>query len=176
MSMWRRAMDYLGLSGEDSFDDYDMSAEYDRPVRQREPSMPIQRPRGGYAPEFGDDASHPTARGRVDDTGSARRPDDSGVQMRPTSGARSNVRTIGLAAGEPMTVRPLQFNQAQEIADHFKGGTPVIINLEDADDVVSRRIIDFASGLCYAMSGSMEKVARGVYLLKPPAAEPYNRS
>lgn len=174
--MWRRAMDYLGLSGEDSFDDYDMSAEYDRPGRGREPSIPTQRPRGMHAPEHDDDVSQPMSRGRVDDTGSARRQDDSGLQVRPTGGARSNVRTISLGAGEPMTVRPLQFNQAQEIADHFKAGTPVIINLEDADDIVSRRIIDFASGLCYAMSGTMEKVARGVYLLKPPAATTHNRS
>ncbi len=175
MSMWRRAMDYLGLSSEDSFDDYDMSAEYDRPARGRDSSAPTQRPRGTFSLEHEDGVSQPMSRSRVDDTGSARR-DDSGVQVRPTGGARSNVRTIGLAAGEPMTVRPLQFNQAQEIADHFKAGTPVIINLEDADDIVSRRIIDFASGLCYAMSGSMEKVARGVYLLKPPAAAANSRS
>jgi cell division inhibitor SepF len=64
-------------------------------------------------------------------------------------------------------VRPRGFEQAQEVADFFKIGQPVIMNLESADREVSRRLIDFASGLCYALEGSMEKVASGVYLLKP---------
>lgn len=68
---------------------------------------------------------------------------------------------------EPHTVRPRRFDQAQEVADKFKDGQPVIMNLEGTDRGVARRLIDFASGICYAMDGSMEKVATGVYLLKP---------
>lgn len=71
---------------------------------------------------------------------------------------------------EPTTVRPRRFDQAQEVADRFKEGNPVIMNLEGADREVARRLIDFASGLCYGLDGSMEKVANGVYLLKPVAA------
>jgi cell division inhibitor SepF len=48
----------------------------------------------------------------------------------------------------------------------------VIINLEGLDREVSRRIIDFTSGLCYALSGRMERVANGVYLLTPSSPEP----
>ena len=70
---------------------------------------------------------------------------------------------------EPTTVRPRRFDQAQEVADRFKEGNPVIMNLEGADREVARRLIDFASGLCYGLDGSMEKVANGVYLLKPVA-------
>ena len=68
---------------------------------------------------------------------------------------------------EPHTVRPRRFDQAQEVADKFKDGQSVIMNLEGTDRSVARRLIDFASGICYAMDGSMEKVATGVYLLKP---------
>jgi cell division inhibitor SepF len=64
-------------------------------------------------------------------------------------------------------VRPRRFDSAQEIADKFKDGQPVIMNLENAERDVSRRLIDFASGLCYGLNGTMEKVASGVYLLKP---------
>jgi cell division inhibitor SepF len=64
-------------------------------------------------------------------------------------------------------VKPRRFDQAQELADKFREGQPVIMNLEGADREVCRRLIDFASGLCYGLSGSMEKVATGVYLLKP---------
>ena len=69
-------------------------------------------------------------------------------------------------------MRPRRFDSAQELADKFKEGLPVIMNLEAADREVSRRLIDFASGLCYGLNGSMEKVATGVYLLKPLAARP----
>ena len=79
-------------------------------------------------------------------------------------------RVAPAAAGaDPYTVRPRRFDSAQEIADKFKEGLPVIMNLEAADREVSRRLIDFASGLCYGLNGSMEKVATGVYLLKPVA-------
>ena len=71
---------------------------------------------------------------------------------------------------EPQTVRPRRFDQAQELADKIKEGQPVIMNLEGTEREVARRLIDFASGICYALDGSMEKVATGVYLLKPLAA------
>ena len=70
-------------------------------------------------------------------------------------------------SADPHTVRPRRFDAAQEIADKFKEGLPVIMNLEGTEREVSRRLIDFASGICYALNGSMEKVATGVYLLKP---------
>ena len=68
---------------------------------------------------------------------------------------------------EPHTVRPRRFDQAQEVADAFKSGMPVIMNLEGTERDIPRRLIDFASGICYALDGTMEKVATGVYLLKP---------
>ncbi|MFM8388075.1 MAG: cell division protein SepF, partial [Actinomycetota bacterium] len=66
-------------------------------------------------------------------------------------------------------VRPQRFEQAKEIADRFKEGQPVIMNLETTEPEVMRRLIDFASGICYALNGSMERVASGVFLLKPSA-------
>jgi len=161
-------MDYLGLSGEEAYDDYDMSMEYERPQRVARPA-PDQGRRSGFDPEYSSETQRPAARPmRVDDTGAVRRPDDSGLQVRPVGTARTSptVRTIP-TAGETVTVRPRNFNQAQEIADHFKDGVPVIVNLEGADREMARRIIDFASGMCYALSGTMEKVGSGVYLLKP---------
>ena len=168
MSFFRRAMDYLGLSGEEAYDDYDMSREYERPQRAGRPA-PDQGRRSNFDPEYSSETQRPAARPmRVDDTGAARRPDDSGLQVRPVGTARTSptVRTIP-SSGVTVTVRPRNFNQAQEIADHFKDGVPVIVNLEGADREMARRIIDFASGMCYALSGTMEKVGSGVYLLKP---------
>lgn len=164
-------MDYLGLSGDDVYEDYDMSMEYERAPRAPRPGPePVQR-RQPYAPEYSSETVRPPARpARVDDTGAARRPDDSGLQVRPVGSPRPshNVRPLPHAA-DTAKVSPRSFNDAQEIADHFKHGTPVIINLEGAEHEMVRRIIDFSSGLCYALNGTMEKVGTGVYLLKPPA-------
>jgi cell division inhibitor SepF len=59
----------------------------------------------------------------------------------------------------------------KEIADSFREGYPVIINLEDCEPGMSRRIIDFASGLCYGLGGTVEKVGTGVFLLKQHGAD-----
>ncbi|MGA0862680.1 MAG: cell division protein SepF [Ilumatobacteraceae bacterium] len=168
MSIFRRALDYLGLSGDESYDDYDMSAEYERPARAPRAADPVAR--HGIEPEYSSETVRPGPRPmRVDDTGAARRPDDSsGIQVRPVGAPRtgSTVRAVP-AAGDTVTVKPRSFNQVQEIGEHFKDGVPVIVNLEGAEREMSRRIIDFASGLCFALGGTMEKVATGVYLLKP---------
>ncbi|HRE01018.1 MAG TPA: cell division protein SepF, partial [Ilumatobacteraceae bacterium] len=89
------------------------------------------------------------------------------MQPRPSNPrpAVAPVRAVPPAGNEPATVKPRRFDQAQEIADRFKEGLPVIMNLESADREVARRLIDFASGICYGLNGSMEKVASGVYLL-----------
>ena len=180
MSIMKRAMDFLGLGPDDAYDDYDMAPEPDRPVRAsrspREPE-PVQRA-GRSSYQEPEEEMVRTAPARPSfpltnaESNMPRRPqqpsDDSSVQPRPTNPrpATPTVRTLPIA-GEPATVKPRRFDQAQEIADRFKEGLPVIMNLENTDRDVSRRLIDFASGICYGLNGSMEKVASGVYLLKP---------
>jgi cell division inhibitor SepF len=66
---------------------------------------------------------------------------------------------------------PKRFNEAREIADRFKGGIPVIMNLQGTDDAVARRLVDFASGLVYGLDGKIEMVANRVYLLTPAEME-----
>jgi cell division inhibitor SepF len=92
--------------------------------------------------------------------------DESGLTVRPR-GQGSAVRPVGSAPKAPHTVRPLRFDQAQEVADTFKHGQPVIMNVQEVDRDLLRRLIDFASGLCYALNGKLDKVATGVYLLTP---------
>ena len=66
---------------------------------------------------------------------------------------------------------PRSFNDAQQIADKFKDSVPVILNLQSADNELSKRLIDFASGLTYALNGSMQRVADKVFLLTPRNVE-----
>ena len=188
MSIWKRAMDYLGLGPDDAYDDYDMAPEPEpRPGRSRqahyeEPA--VRSPR--TVPDYDGDAvvrtvhtrpSFPT-RDVAEPAAAGRRPlpanDDSSVHPRPINPSRPPAPSRGGSSmsSDPHTVRPRRFDSAQEIADKFKEGQPVIMNLEAADREVSRRLIDFASGLCYGLNGSMEKVASGVYLLKPAGSRP----
>src|SRR5919199_929683 len=64
-------------------------------------------------------------------------------------------------------VVPRSFNDAQQIADKFKDAIPVILNLQGTDQELSKRLIDFASGLTYALDGGMQRVADKVFLLTP---------
>ena len=62
---------------------------------------------------------------------------------------------------------PKRFNEAREVADRFKEGAAVIMNLQSTEDAIARRLVDFASGLVYGLDGKIELVANRVYLLTP---------
>ena len=68
-------------------------------------------------------------------------------------------------------ILPRSFNDAQQLADRFKDGVPVILNLQSADSELSKRLIDFASGLTYALDGGMQRIADKVFLLTPRDVE-----
>ena len=68
-------------------------------------------------------------------------------------------------------VTPGSFNDAQEVADRFKAAVPVILNLQTTDGELAKRLIDFASGLTYALDGGMQKIAEKTFLLTPRNVE-----
>ena len=76
------------------------------------------------------------------------------------------VSTGGIHKSEPR-----RFNEARDVADRFKSGTAVIMNLQSTDDAIARRLVDFASGLVYGLDGKIEMVANRVYLLTPDNVE-----
>jgi len=84
-----------------------------------------------------------------------------------SSPAISGVRTIPRPSAKPHVVAPRSFSDAQEVGDNFKSKQPVIINLQGVDRDLSRRLVDFTSGLCYGLGGQMEKIATDVFLLTP---------
>jgi cell division inhibitor SepF len=107
-------------------------------------------------------------RDRVDRSERADRVDRT-VPPRPRPAVVRPLVTGG--AAKPHVVGPTSFDDNQEVADKFKVNVPVILNLQGADRDLSRRIIDFASGLCYGLGGQMERVANQVYLLTPSDVE-----
>ena len=66
---------------------------------------------------------------------------------------------------------PKSFNDAQQIADKFKDSIPVILNLQSSETDLSKRLIDFASGLTYALDGGMQRIADKVFMLTPRNVE-----
>lgn len=179
-SMWRKAMLYLGLGPDDEYDDYD---HYDDPA-----PAAVRMPPAGPAP-MSAQARYPVA--QVPEPQYEREPDLGSRSVRtigPTTTVRPQavpggadpaerprtavVRPIQpVAAAKPHVVAPSSFNQAQEVADKLKAAQPVIMNLQNVDRDLSRRLIDFASGLCYGVGGQMERVANQVFLLTPSNVE-----
>ena len=109
-----------------------------------------------------------------DGVGLAPRPADPGPNVRPMSRDEapaaprpSVVRTMPSAstAARVHVVEPRGFNDAQEVGDRLKANQPVILNLQGLDRDLQRRLIDFSSGLAYALGGSMSRVADQVFLL-----------
>ena len=81
---------------------------------------------------------------------------------------RGVVRSIPTAAPRQIrVVEPRIFDDAQEFADQFKGGVPVIINLRMTEQKHAPKILQFASGLVYGLNGRMQKVGEQVFLLTP---------
>ena len=90
---------------------------------------------------------------------------------RPIRSRSAVVRPLPVGTTKPSVIGPRSFNDAQEVADKFKVNVPVILNLQGVERDLARRIIDFASGLCYGLGGQMERVANQVYLLTPSDVE-----
>ena len=88
--------------------------------------------------------------------------------LRPVAGGRSQ-RNGGDVRVH--LVVPKSFNDAQQVADRFKDSIPVILNLQGIDTDLSKRLIDFASGLTYALDGGMQRIADKVFMLTPRNVE-----
>jgi cell division inhibitor SepF len=157
---WHRTLVYFGLAEEDDYPteerplpepEEELEDRYrDRPNVRR---LERKRRRDEFDDIFADEA--PPRRGG----GGGR------VALRPVEGnGRGSDVTVHL-------IIPKNFNDAQQIADQFKNGVPVIINLQGTDTELSKRLIDFASGLTYALEGGMQRIADKVFLLTPRNVE-----
>jgi len=81
------------------------------------------------------------------------------------------IEPVRPARVEVHLVVPKNFNDAQQIADKFKVDVPVIANLQNSDTDLAKRLIDFCSGLTYALDGGMQRVGDKIFLLTPRNVE-----
>ena len=173
-------MDYLGLGPDDAYDDYDASVAVERPARERtarermvrEPMgrEPIRRTRPEPEPVYDDQDEYGDYAEYEDPSLPMRRPsrrDDSSVSVRPSGRQSTTVKPLAATSMEPVTVRPIKYDEARDIADLVKSGRPVLMDIGTAEEPTARRLIDFVSGLVYGLEGTLEKVSPGVFLVKP---------
>lgn len=158
MGLWDSIKARLGLGDEDEYyeDDYYGEDEAEEPdgldvptvrspyetesrtgVRRLQREPDLDRARTGYA---------------------ARTPS---VEPLPTTSVRPVPQV------KMQIVEPRAFSEAQSIADKFKSGMPVIMNLTMTEPDLARRLIDFASGLTYGLNGGLQKVSEKVFMLTP---------
>ncbi|CAB4926822.1 MAG: DUF552 domain-containing protein [Actinobacteria bacterium] len=168
-TVWRRTMVYLGLGPDDEYDDYGTQGDLSGGVA--EPVTPISRPA----------AARPAVAAQ------AQRPQAPIYSTPPESGDGPAVRPVPITAEDPSKPRvravpqrsnarahlvtPTSFGMVQEVADKFKAGQAVAVDMGEADRELSRRLIDFLSGMCYGIGGEMEKIENGLFLLSPIGVE-----
>jgi cell division inhibitor SepF len=157
--LWNRTLVYFGIAEEDEDwdeDGYYTNEELERTYGER-PNVRRLSPRRRQ-PEFDDwteseEAPQPrTLRERAGRAAPR-------LEAMPNPSVRVHL------------VVPRSFNDAQQIADKFKDAIPVILNLQSTDAELSKRLIDFTSGLTYALDGGMQRVADKVFLLTPRNVE-----
>jgi cell division inhibitor SepF len=160
--VWNRTLVYFGIAEDEDWDEEvtttseDLERNYRRRERANVRRLPRRRENEWSEPDSVSEA-------------------DSGAvpERSSTSSRRSRLRGVDSASSQARVhlVLPRSFNDAQQIADRFKDSVPVILNLQSADTELSKRLIDFASGLTYALDGSMQRVADKVFLLTPTNVE-----
>jgi cell division inhibitor SepF len=138
---WRKTLTYLGLVEDEDFEEVEAGTEESTPVR------------AGALRRLGR-AESPTAQ-----------------PLEPTQHHEAIVRTIPQSRpGSGSSIHraePKRFNEARELGERYKTGVPVIMNLQGTEDLIARRLVDFASGLVFGLEGKIELVANRVYLLTP---------
>jgi cell division inhibitor SepF len=158
--VWNRALVYFGIVEEDEYWDdeaFDAEEELDRGYRDRPNVRRLHASRRRDS-EF-EDWSDPDEGQRT-------------AVLRPAGGSRrAPLEPVASASVRVHLVVPRSFNDAQSIADKFKDTVPVILNLQGTDTDLSKRLIDFSSGLTYALNGGMQRIADKVFLLTPRNVE-----
>jgi cell division inhibitor SepF len=158
--VWNRTLVYFGIAEDEEWDEdgYATNEELERSygARERANVRRLQPRRGRDFEDWSDPEPAAAASTAV---------------IRPTARLRGVEAVPSPGSVKVHLVLPRSFNDAQQIADRFKQGVPVILNLQNADQELSKRLIDFASGLTYALEGGMQRVADKVFLLTPRNVE-----
>ena len=156
---WHRTLVYFGLAEDEAYDD----DEFDARLESEPDPQDSYRERPNVRK-----LSSRRRRDEIDDIFAEDPVERRTTSLRPVARGGN-----GRAAGDVRVhvVAPRSFNDVQDVADKFKQSIPVIINLQSTDADLSKRLIDFSSGLTYALDGGMQRIADKVFLLTPHNVE-----
>ena len=163
-NVWERALVYFGIADDEDWDDegyYDDDPEPDPYEHRNVRHLPARRTRSSYDDDWTDPEPSPSLQRT-----SVLRP-----RLTDQRAPRNLEAVRGPGTSQVHLVLPRSFNDAQQVADRYKAGVPVILNLQSADAELSKRLIDFASGLTYALEGGMQRIADKVFMLTPRNVE-----
>lgn len=147
-SIWNKALYFLGL------DDESRELEDAAPPATQPPvATPADAPRGR----------------RVEPPAGARwRPANTEARMETTYVNQATaVRQVPSGDAQAEVLIATEFSDAQLLADYLRNRQPVVLDLRDTEPDTVRRLVDFASGITYALEGTMQKIASGVILVAP---------
>jgi cell division inhibitor SepF len=170
-SLWQKTMFYLGLVDDEEIEAAEAGNQDQPAVRTMDPAPP-QRDQKAQRPLRPGRAS-PIAGRRVEPPAPVRRRvsentehAEAGVLVTPSSGRSSDFRR---PPNEPeaAVIEARTLSDAQTLADYIREGRPVVLDLRETETAMVRRLVDFSSGLTYALDGRMVKVATGVILVTP---------
>lgn len=176
----RKAMVYLGLAEEDprytGYDDDEPEAAT-RPHRNGSHLAEVEPgPAEAHADRHGDRRGERYGDLHGDPTEHRDRPEREHraevtqlPRRVPVSQVVSDVEGSGV--NRITTIHPRTYNEAKNIGEAFRAGTPVIMNLTDLDDADAKRLVDFAAGLVFGLQGAIERVTNKVFLLSPADVE-----
>ena len=147
---------------DDDYDDYDddeeyLDDEYDEPAPRRAPSRRAAPAPAPVEEEEDDDFGFGMSAAPAPAAAPAAAPAFSGRVVNMSTGAKQEV----------VLFRPANFGETTKAADALRSNKAVVLNLENVDKAMSRRVVDFLSGCVYALSGSVKKIAQSAYLFCP---------
>ena len=158
MSFWDNVKKFAQPYSDEEYDDYD---EDDYMDDYEEPAQPSRRRRPAPAPieeEENDDAF----------SGFTPAPVAAPVAPAAPTGFSGHVVSASHAGKQEVTLfRPVNFNDASKAADDLRARKIVVVNLENVDKAMARRVVDFLSGCAYSLDGSVKKIAQAAYLFCP---------
>ena len=147
---------------DDDYDDYDddeeyLDDEYDEPAPRRAPSRRAAPAPAPVEEEEDDDFGFGMSAAPAPAAAPAAAPAFSGRVVNMSTGAKQEV----------VLFRPANFGETTKAADALRSNKAVVLNLENVDKAMSRRVVDFLSGCVYALSGSVKKIAQSAYIFCP---------
>ena len=148
--------DYDDYDEEDDYlDDYDEPAEPRRSARRAPAAAPAPAPVSEPAADFGFSSFAST-------------PAPAPAKAAPAMGFSGSVVSMGRGSKQEVVLfRPGSFNDTSKAADDLRNNKAVIVNMENVDKAMARRVVDFLSGCVYALDGKVNKIAQSAYLFCP---------